>query len=350
MKRSKFVVIGLGKRGSTFIKLLGQNPETNIVAICDVDEKRNNGTDVNFFKDYKKLISDIEFDSAVICTPPNTHYEIALFMIKNGKNVIVEKPFVFKTEEAEKLIGEAKKNKLVCLVGYHLRYNKYILKVKEILLSDEIGEVFMVKARQAHNWGYGRPFNWSTKKDISGGGVIMDNASHYLDLLSHIFGKISDISVVSSNLLFDSEVEDNAILIFKVNYKIIGSIEVSWGDNSGRNNGLCIWGTKGVLEYVENNKGNFLKKTIYENVKNDDWNIYNEKYFYIPKGVELISKNNNLEESKYKSDIISFFLNLLDNNESLSEYYKNNNDVYVVKLLNDIYKKNETQKSNFIDS
>jgi predicted dehydrogenase len=343
MKKNKFFVIGLGKRGSTYIKLLEQNPRIDIVGVCDNDVKRNNNSNIGikFFKDYRKILSDVDFDCAVICTPPNTHYDIASYMIKNGKNIIVEKPFVFKPEQAKKIIEDARKKDLVCLVGYHLRYNEYILKIKDILLSNEIGEVFMVKARQAHNWGYKKPFSWSVKKKVSGGGVIMDNASHYLDLLSNIFGKISNVSAVVSNSLFGYEVEDNAILIFKVDKNIIGSIEVSWGDNSGRNNGLCIWGTKGVLEYTENNKGSFLKKTVYESIKNDDWNIYDEKYFYMPKGIELISKNNKLENSKYKSDILSFFFNLIDNKRDLKDYYKNNNDAHIVKLLNDIYRKNE---------
>ncbi|MBI3671482.1 Gfo/Idh/MocA family oxidoreductase, partial [Candidatus Azambacteria bacterium] len=89
MKKNKFVVIGLGKRGSTYIKLLEQNPRIDIIGVCDNDVKRNNNIGIKFFKDYKKMLSDVDFDCAVICTPPNTHYDIASYMVKNGKNIIV---------------------------------------------------------------------------------------------------------------------------------------------------------------------------------------------------------------------------------------------------------------------
>lgn len=338
MKKTKFVIIGFGKRGSTYLKSLLSDPRVDVVGICDVKKIILPNKKIKYFNSYSNLIEEIDFECAVICTPPKTHYKIAATMIKKGKHVIVEKPFVLKSKEAKKLVLLAKKSRVICFVGYHLRYDSYIKKLKELIQSGEIGKIIMVRGRQSHNWGCKKPFNWSINPAISGGGTIMDNASHYLDLFYDFFGEFKDVFSVSNRLSFKTLVEDSAILMFKFHNNIIGSIEVSWGDGSGRSNGLWIWGTKGVLEYVKNNKGAFLKKITYFSSSQDEWSAHKEEFFYTPEGIELLGKDKAISRKNALNNMLDFFFETIGSSKKIANYYKRNNPEYVVNLINNIYK------------
>ena len=339
MKKNKLVIIGFGKRGHTHLEALVGNPNVEVVAVCDLQKLKGLDSKIKHFKRYKGMCKKIEFDGALICTPTRTHYKIASEMLKNGKHIMVEKPLTLKKQEAINLVCLAKKNNKACLTGYHLRYDPYINKVKEIISSGKLGKIYTIRARQSHNWGYGRPFSWSIKPEISGGGTIIDNGSHYVDLLVNIFGKVKNVCGVSNKLSFSTDVEDNAIVLLKFQNNIIASIEISWGDVSGRNNELSIWGSGGVLKYINNNKGSGLEIIKYENLKKDPWNKYKEEFFYSPKGIELLGKGKEIIENKKMSDqILNQFLLLMNNPKKLKEYYNDSNSEYVVGLMSRIYK------------
>lgn len=296
-KKIKVAIIGYGKRGKTYLRNYLKINNVEIVAICDINKSIILSHNVKYYQDFKKMIDSEKIDAINICTPTNEHYPIALYCFKKGIHVLCEKPITLTIKQAQELLRVSQKNSLILQVGYHLKFDNLINKLKSIVDSNELGKILMIKARQAHNWGGLKPFGWSLDKSKSGGGTIIDNASHYLDLFEYLLGDIKEIHAFSNNLSFKKNVEDNAIITMKFKTGILGEIETSWQDSSGRNNQLLIYGSKATVEYKETNIERTLEIKKYTQDK-DEWNRLIRENIYLPKGIEQLSKNNTTDNKK----------------------------------------------------
>jgi predicted dehydrogenase len=343
----KIVLIGLGKRGRTHLRNLSSIEACNVVAVCDENEKNMSGT-IPFFKSYKDMIKKIECDAVIISVPTYYHYKIAKYCLAQNKHVLLEKPLTIKLSDTIELVKMAKAKKLLLMPGYHLSFDLKMQKARDIIQSGEIGKILMVRGRQSHNWGGKTPFEWSINKKYSGGGVIIDNASHYVDLFGFLFGGISQVSAFSNNLMFGSSVEDSAVINLKFQSGIIGTIEVSWGDASGRNNGINIWGSKGVLRISESNSQNsfLIEKYI---IGGDAWNRIILEELYIPKGIEQLSKVDNIDNNKgFSKDasfkLLAYFIETINSKQNIRGYMKSHDMTQNTRIIDAIYKSIHNKK------
>lgn len=290
MKSINIALIGFGKRGKTYYRLLKQMSNIDVVSICEKKPFKLAGSPP-IHKDYRQILRDNRLHAVCICLPSNLHYPVAKDFLLNSKHVIVEKPFTFNSREAISLVKIANRKNLVCMAGYNLRHSLIMKRVKNLIDKGILGRVTMVRGRQSHNWGGKHPFRWSINKKTSGGGTIIDNATHYLDLFLYFFDDIVDISAVANNRGFGSVVEDNAIINLRFKNGIIGTIETSWSDPLGRTNELTVWGTKAVLEVAETNQGETFEIKHYKTL-DGVWNSMSTQKFYVPKGIEQTKKRN----------------------------------------------------------
>ncbi len=293
-KKIRAAIIGYGKRGKTHLRNYLKINDIEVVAICDISKNIVLNYNIKLYQDFKKMIDLEDIDAISICTPTNEHYSIALYCLRKGIHILCEKPITLTIEQAKNLLRVSKDKNLILTVGYHLRFDNLIKKLKLIIDSKELGKILMIKARQAHNWGGLKPFGWLLNKSKSGGGTIIDNASHYLNLFEYLLGDIKEIHAFSNNLSFKKGVEDNAILTMKFKTGILGEIEASWQDASGRNNQLLICGSEATAEYRETNTEMKLEIRKYIQDK-DEWNRMISENVYLPKGIESISKKNNID-------------------------------------------------------
>lgn len=336
-KKVKIGIVGFGKRGKTHLRSYSSIPEVSIEGICEL-ENVNTGK-IPRYTDYLEMIKSGNLDAISICLPTYLHYKTAVACLNQGVNVILEKPMVLSVRDANQLFQLARSKGKILIAGYNLRYDYQIQKIKSILSSGELGQVLMVRARQAHNWSGGKPFGWLLDKSKSGGGTIIDNAGHYLNLLEFLIGKIAEIHAFSNNLSFKKGVEDNAVISLKFNKGAIGVIESSWGDASGRNNQLVIWGTKGVLELTEKNEKTAFTVKRYTRDK-DAWNRLVVENLYIPKGIEQLGKKVSRDNSKTLAEdstiaMLQHFIRSIKKprvNVSLE-----NDDLRTIKLVNAAY-------------
>jgi UDP-N-acetylglucosamine 3-dehydrogenase len=336
-EKIKIAIIGYGKRGKTHLRNYSKISNTEVIAICDINNDVIFDHNVKYYQDFKTMINSENIDAVSICTPTNEHYPIALYCLKKRIHVLCEKPITLTIKHARELSRISQKNNLTLQVGYHLRFDSLINKLKSTIDSKELGEILMVKARQAHDWGGLKPFGWLLDKTKSGGGTIIDNASHYLNLFEYLLGDIEEIHAFSNNLSFKNDVEDNAIITMKFKTGILGEIETSWQDSSGRNNQLLVYGNKATVEYKETNTERILEIKKYTQDK-DQWNRLIRENIYLPKGVEQLSKKNNIDNNKEL---------LFENTENMLYYFIDsiieqkvsvtNNFIRTQQLINSTY-------------
>jgi predicted dehydrogenase len=336
MSKFNVAIIGVGKRGRTIYNEIKSNPNVNLIACCDT-EAPSFKISVPLYLSYEEMISKhAEINGLIIATPVSTHFKIASYLLKKNKHILIEKPFVISVRESERLVSLAKQKKLACVVGYHILYNNLIKKLEIIVKSGSLGQITMIRGRQAHDWGGDKPKSWHVNKLVSGGGTLIDNSSHYLDLITNIFGKTKSVFALSNNLGHKQKVEDNSLVVLKLRNEIIASVESSWSDGSGRKNILTVWGTRGSVEFVDDSLGSSLEQKSYSSDKTG-WNKLMSHRYYIPKGVEkkssiLISDSNSIR------NMIDLFVDISVNNKKQKRYYKKNNMSYTVKLVKAAYK------------
>ena len=170
-------VIGLGYWGPNLLRNIVANRRSNKIVICDNDPGRLAKISERFPScektlDAQDIFNDPDIDAVVIATSVSSHYPLAMQAMKAGKHVFVEKPFAEDTTKAEEMVCYAEKNNLVTMVGHTFLYSPPVLKIKQILDNQELGDIRFITSSRV-NLGL-------HQKDVS---VIWDLAPHDFSML-----------------------------------------------------------------------------------------------------------------------------------------------------------------------
>ena len=188
-----------------------------LVACTDVDTVRAGSFskkygDIPFFNDAKEMLEKVQIDIVIICTPHNQLPEIIRTSLSLHKHVLVEKPAGRFAEELEDLVSLAAANSCKVHIGFNHRYHRAFRKSKEIVESGEIGDLYFIRARYGHGGRIGYNKEWRADPAISGGGELIDQGSHLIDLSRMFLGDFVKTEGYAKNYFWDMPVDDNAFL------------------------------------------------------------------------------------------------------------------------------------------
>ena len=257
----KFGVIGVGNMGTAHAKHLyeGKIEGGVLTALCDTDIRVRERLKAQFigikvYENHIDLLKNSDIDCVIIATPHYAHPNIAIDSFKMGKNVLTEKPIGVLQTEIEKMINSAKTSGKVFGIMFNQRTNSLFKTAREIVKSGQLGE----KKRlvwQTTNWyrtqSYYNSSSWRATYSGEGGGVLMNQAPHQLDLLQWIFGiPTSVFAKLGVAKYHDIEVEDDAELLFDYKDGSSAVFITSTGESPGTNR-LEISGSKGKIVLEE---------------------------------------------------------------------------------------------------
>lgn len=231
--------------------------------------------------DYKELCDIDELDLVCITAPNKFHKEMIEYAIKKNKNIICEKPMVDTIEDAEYIVNISKDYEKIFIINHQLRFNPYILKMKELINNGTLGNIYNVKINQEGIGFANENANWSWSFDADqGGGVRLAMASHFTDLVQFLFNSRPVISVMATlNPVTKSRVDSignirkvlasttcNAFIMLK------DELTIQYSINAGSYNksrfDISIFGDKGELIFTLEDKLNlYLKSSIGECIK-----------------------------------------------------------------------------------
>lgn len=221
-KKINIAIIGLGYWGPNLLRNFLKNKKCNVKALCDTNKSllkkyKKTHPELDFFTDYKKLISNSEIDACVIATPVMTHYKIASFALKNFKHVFVEKPLAESSLNCKKLISSAKKRNLTLFVDHTFLYTDSVRVLKRYSSKDNFGDKLYYDSTRI-NLGL-------IQNDIN---VLWDLAVHDLSILNYLY-KDSPIAVSAvGHKHFVSKPITSAFMTLKYKSNFIAHINVSW--------------------------------------------------------------------------------------------------------------------------
>jgi len=225
-------IIGLGKMGLLHAGILNSIPDVKIKAITEKESiianyVRNSMPDVSVYDNYLNMTDSEELDLIYITTPISSHFPIAQTCIENKINFFIEKPLTRNLEESKILCNKLKGTNLIHSVGYNRRFIDTFSKVKSLLDLKILGDVSEVKSSMYVSNVFSKSKGWRSRKEVSGGGVLLDFGSHLVDLLLWYFGHIKRVSG-SIKSVYSKEVEDFAHMKMEFANNIHGELDTSW--------------------------------------------------------------------------------------------------------------------------
>ena len=207
-------VVGLGIIGKVHIQILRELSENRIV-VCDVDEKKlAEYPDVQGYSDYEKMLDEACPDVVHICTPHYLHAEMIIAALERNVHVLCEKPLCIKEEDIARIQEAEKKSKAKLGVCHQNRYNDVNVYLKKYLEDKEIvsahGNVIWKRDKAYYDQA-----DWRGTKDMEGGGVLINQALHTLDLMQWFCGMPESLVAQTGNYSLKNviEVEDTASML-----------------------------------------------------------------------------------------------------------------------------------------
>ncbi len=246
MKEVRFGVVGIGNMGSSHAKNIYDSKIDGAVlhAVCDIDSEKRNWAEsalpgVRVYENYSDLLSDNDIDAVVIATPHYLHPVIAIEAFENKHNVLSEKPAGVYVQKVEEMNRAAEKSGKVFGIMYNQRTNPIFRKAHEIIASGEIGELKRV-VWIITNWYRRQEYydsgSWRATWKDEGGGVLINQCPHNIDLLQWIVGMPCKVTAhCSYGKYHDIEVEDDVSAFFEFPGGATGALFTSTGENPGTN-------------------------------------------------------------------------------------------------------------------
>ncbi len=247
MKKIKLGIIGMGNMGVTHMRNIteGKTDLVELVAVCDIAEERrtwckdNLPENVKIFDDADKMMDSGLVDSVLIAVPHYDHPKIAIAAFERGLHVYNEKPAGVYTKQVLEMNEAAKKAGVVFSMGFNQRMRPYFQKVRELVKSGQLGQikkVIWIVTDWYRPQAYHDSCSWRSTWAGEGGGTIMNQNPHNLDLFQWIFGMPSKIlSVNEYGKYYDIEVEDEVVAMFKYDDGMIGIYTTATGEAPGTN-------------------------------------------------------------------------------------------------------------------
>lgn len=244
----RFGLIGAGAIGKIRADALKLSPLCELVAVADLDEGRARAAapDAKYYADTNALVAAVDVDAVIISTPPPLHEPLTVAAAKAGKHVLVEKPMAATPDACERMIVAAKAAGTLLSVGYNHRYFEALKLVRDVIRSGEIGTLSHVRAYTGHSGLSEFKAPWMYDKQVMGGGALMDNGTHMIDLVRYIAGDPTEVFGFATQKVWGLDVEDEGIALLRTAEGTTASIEASWHEWRGYRFHIEAYGERGM--------------------------------------------------------------------------------------------------------
>ena len=273
MKQLKAAVIGVGGISNEHINGYIKNPNVELYAFCDINEKqlklmaeKYNIPEERCFLDKDEMLKALpEIDIVSVCTWNAAHAECTIAALNAGKDVICEKPMAMNTKQAEEMLAAAKANGRHLQIGFVRRYGNDADVMRDFIDAGKFGDIYYAKATYLRR--NGNPGGWFGDKSRSGGGPLIDLGVHVNDLSRYLCGNPKPVSVygatfqklfnrpdikvgkgyqsVSAGAVDICDVEDLATALIRFDNGLVLSVEASFSLNIKNGEGnIQFFGTK----------------------------------------------------------------------------------------------------------
>lgn len=249
MKELRFAIIGAGAIARSYEAAFREVKGATVVAVCDTNgaaaEELASRIGCEAYSLLPALLRKASFDAAIVCTPPVTHESITCKILRSGRHVLCEKPLAITVNSARQMLAVAEQTGMILTMASKFRYAADVRRARELLFAGEVGD--LVFAENAFTSYVDMSRRWNSDAAISGGGVLIDNGTHSVDILRYFLGKLRDIQVVEGRRMQGLAVEDTVRLFVHNDAGVMGAADLSWSINKELETFLRIYGSAGTI-------------------------------------------------------------------------------------------------------
>lgn len=258
-------IVGCGNISDTHAEAIMKAPKGDLIAahsrtdalVKTFCEKY----DITPFTSYEEFLGNPDLDIVIICTPSGTHLDYGKSAAEAGKHVIVEKPIETTVERGQSLIDSCNENDVKLAVIYQSRFMEDVMEMKELIDNQQVGDIFMASAsvKWFRDQEYYSNSSWRGTFALDGGGAVINQSIHTIDLLQWFMGGVKTISAFKGTFTHEGiEAEDNAVACLEFNNGAIGVFEASTSITPPQDRKVEINGTRGTVTL----KGETLQKKL----------------------------------------------------------------------------------------
>lgn len=252
-KKRNFGIVGAGLIADFHAKAIENIEGAKVIGFCDNGSGRSKQLAKKYscqaFHDHEQMIRDENINMITIASPSGAHMEPAIFAAQYGKHVICEKPIEILPERIDKMIEAHEKHGTVLGGIFNYRYDEAIADIK---MAVEKGRFKKIVHAAVHvPWWRPDEYyndNWHGTWKLDGGGALMNQSIHMIDLLQYLIGDVDEVKAFAATAGHDIEVEDLATAVVRFKNGVIGSIFGTTTSYPGRSRKLEITGTGGTIE------------------------------------------------------------------------------------------------------
>ena len=217
MKKIKTVIIGMGRMGNTRFEGLKRHGGYEINGLCDPDVSKKAEYSEPFFSDWKQCIDQCSPEAVFVCAVNAAIPDIVCYALKNKMHVFSEKPPGRNVSDAQRMYTASEINpKMILKFGFNHRYHNSVIEAKALIDSGLIGDVVCARGVYGKTGSLTFANEWRNDTATSGGGILLDQGIHMLDLLRYFVGDFSEVMSSVDNLVWrELETEDSAFAILK---------------------------------------------------------------------------------------------------------------------------------------
>ena len=325
----RFSIIGTGTGSNLVAKAFKPIREKKIADIVSVTSKREERAKnfaekysiKSWYTDYNKMFREEELDAIIICTPHYLHLPMTIDALEHGINVLVDKPMAITLKQCDEMIRRAQKAGVKLGVLFQYRFDDKIRRIKDIIDNGKLGKIILSEAtvKWYRTQEYYDNSPWRGRFATEGGGVLINQAIHYIDLILWLLGEPSRLYAKVATFTHNIEVEDNALIMITFKNGSLGIVQASTSTYPGLPTRLEIHGENGTILM----EGDSIKMIA---IKGEEI-IREEK----KEGLESWARPEAVPAVNHTKLIIDFIHSILDDREPLVNGYEGRKSIEFIR-------------------
>lgn len=248
MAECQLAIVGCGGIADAYAKALQRMPNARLSAVVDPDASaraRIAGDDGSITQ-HTDIESLPDVDAVLVLAPPNVHESLSCALLQRGMHVLCEKPLAPTVAAAKRMLQCAETAGRRLMMGSKFRYTADVTKARALLDENVCGDIVIYENVFCSHVDMTQ--RWNAQAEISGGGVLIDNGCHSVDLARYLLGPLAKVQAQFGTRVQPLQVEDTARMLFQSQSGALGSIDLSWSIRKETDAYVRLHGTKGTLE------------------------------------------------------------------------------------------------------
>lgn len=250
----KFAIVGAGVIAPFHARSIAAHEEAKLVAVCDIIIERAEKLAAEYgvtatYKDYKEMFTKEDIDIVCVCVPSGLHAEVSIAAAEEGIHVLCEKPIDITREKVDAMIKACHDHNVKLGCVYQRRTLDAAIETRKAIQSGKLGKIVMADAylKYYRDADYYKSADWRGTWKLDGGGAIMNQGVHGIDLIQWVVGDIESVFAYTKAQIYDIEVEDTAVIATKYKNGAFGVIQAATTAYPGQETRFEIHGENGSI-------------------------------------------------------------------------------------------------------